>query len=529
MLLSKTVKMKWSPNNKKWYESKGYIFTKWKDEFEVRVEDLSKGSHFDVDIKCDSCGEISNIKWTTYLRYVKEDKKYYCKKCANYLFGKEQRHQTQLINSVSFYDWCYQNLEKSKADEITLRWNYELNEYSPKNISFSSVGINGKGYWFRCLEHFEHKSELKSISTFTSGHDGSIKCNQCNSLAQYMIDEHGIIDITTYWSDKNIISPFEIDHCSRKRFWFKCPDCGYEKLIACCEFIRRGFSCNKCGDGISYPNKIGFNVLHQLNIEFITEYNPKWITPKKYDFYFELNNKQYILEMDGYFHSNYNKMSGQTAEESKAIDDYKDKMAKEHNIEVIRIDCDYQSNNKLEYIKNNILNSSLNDLFDLSKIDWTLCQEYALSNLVIQACKLWNQGTKNINEISEIIKMNGNTVRKYLKHGAKLNWCNYNSKELQKQNHIELVKIIVEKCSKKVYCVELNQIFNSGYDAYRKMKIYHSSINKCCNKKYGYKSAGKHPITGEPLHWMFYEDYLKQQNKQEIISKNIIQKEEVNG
>lgn len=50
MLLTKTILVKWNPSNRKWYESKGYIFSKWKDEFEVKVEDLTNGSHVLVNV-----------------------------------------------------------------------------------------------------------------------------------------------------------------------------------------------------------------------------------------------------------------------------------------------------------------------------------------------------------------------------------------------------------------------------------------------------------------------------------------------
>ena len=81
-----------------------------------------------------------------------------------------------------------------------------------------------------------------------------------------------------------------------------------------------------------------------------------------YDNYFVYNNKEYILEMDGGFHSIDNLMNGQTVEESKSIDDYKDTMAKEHGIEVIRIDCYYKSKDRLEYVKQNIIDSKLNKI-----------------------------------------------------------------------------------------------------------------------------------------------------------------------
>ena len=55
-IISKTVKVKWYPCNKKYYESKGYVYTKMGDEFEVKVEDLQSSSKIKVVYKCDECG-----------------------------------------------------------------------------------------------------------------------------------------------------------------------------------------------------------------------------------------------------------------------------------------------------------------------------------------------------------------------------------------------------------------------------------------------------------------------------------------
>ena len=91
--------------------------------------------------------------------------------------------------SISFRKWCYDNLSKDEADKIMLQWDYKLNItkkgkiISPDDISYSSNGINGKGYWFKCLDHPEHKSEQKRINRFTSGQKGSLSCIQCTVIA----------------------------------------------------------------------------------------------------------------------------------------------------------------------------------------------------------------------------------------------------------------------------------------------------------------------------------------------------------
>ena len=72
--------------------------------------------------------------------------------------------------------------------------------------------------WFKCNEHPEHKSELKSIQHFTSGQEGSMNCKQCNSMGQYIIDYYGEEFLWSVWSDKNIILPFEIAPRSNKKY-----------------------------------------------------------------------------------------------------------------------------------------------------------------------------------------------------------------------------------------------------------------------------------------------------------------------
>ena len=49
MLLTKTVKVKWHSTTKKFYVDKGYVFTNYRDEFEIKVEDLQDYSCFKGD------------------------------------------------------------------------------------------------------------------------------------------------------------------------------------------------------------------------------------------------------------------------------------------------------------------------------------------------------------------------------------------------------------------------------------------------------------------------------------------------
>jgi len=70
-LKSKTIIIQWAVKTRKWYIEKGYKYTKLKDEFEVKVEDLTDCSHFAVDVTCDGCGEpLKPVKWQTYKNHI---------------------------------------------------------------------------------------------------------------------------------------------------------------------------------------------------------------------------------------------------------------------------------------------------------------------------------------------------------------------------------------------------------------------------------------------------------------------------
>lgn len=71
-----------------------------------------------------------------------------------------------------------------------------------------------------------------------------------------------------------------------------------------------------------------------------------------------------------------------------------------------------------------------------------------------------------------------------------------------------------ESHSKKVICLETLQVFPSAKAADKWIGLK-SGVNKCCRGER--KTVGCHPITGEKLHWMYYDEYLKLQEQQNNI------------
>lgn len=69
--------------------------------------------------------------------------------------------------------------------------------------------------------------------------------------------------------------------------------------------------------------------------------------------------------------------------------------------------------------------------------------------------------------------------------------------------------------SRKVICLTTGEIFDCLSDGHKKYNILLTDISACCRGRK--KSAGKHPETGEKLIWMYYEDYVCQNDNGELI------------
>ena len=263
-------------------------------------------------------------------------------------------------------------------------------------------------------------------------------CNACCPSPQKIV-----LGINTIWDKARWMCDLGVSeedakkhtpNCSKKII-VKCPYCGKKKRKTPNDiYSLHSIGCT-CGDGTSYPEKILISLLEQVKINYTNEYKPNWSNRKRYDFYFELNKKKYIIEVNGSQH--YCDKFGSTLEEQQQNDQYKKELALSNGINYyIELDC---RKSDLEWIKNNIINSELNNAFDLTKIDWIKCEEFALSNRIKEVCDYWrihneiNNEDLTTGDLGKEFNLQSQTIRDYLIKGAKLKWCNYNSKEQNKK------------------------------------------------------------------------------------------------
>lgn len=109
----------------------------------------------------------------------------------------------------SFYEWCIDN----NRNDILDRWDYDLNEKLPNKYTYKSHGE----IYLKCPRTI-HSSEKYVIMSITNMNI-KIKCRQCNSFGQWLIDNYGEDALDKYWDyDKNTISPYNLA-CGRKKFY----------------------------------------------------------------------------------------------------------------------------------------------------------------------------------------------------------------------------------------------------------------------------------------------------------------------
>jgi hypothetical protein len=83
MIISEYVSVKWNSKNKSYYVNKNYTYTKMGDSFEVKIEDLLKGSNYDIVVKCDYCDTTTKISYYEYNVNFNNGGKYACSlKCS---------------------------------------------------------------------------------------------------------------------------------------------------------------------------------------------------------------------------------------------------------------------------------------------------------------------------------------------------------------------------------------------------------------------------------------------------------------
>lgn len=419
-----------------------------------KVFDWDKSVGYSVDFIYDDIkGEIKIIDYEKIGQHLKvryQDKDFKIKTnnlqrgSIGGLLNKFSKHFKAEIGQV---------FKDNKRDLIIIEREYRNKELKPDSKG-RIYKKNEKWYKYKCNQCGWKEGWIE---------EGSLVSQVCGCSCCY--GRTAVLGINTIWDTDRWMVDVGISEEDAKKYTsgshqyinVKCPNCGREKEMQIDSIRRRKSICCICSDGISYPEKFMAETLNQLNINYICQLSKKdfdWCDKYKYDFY--LPDYNMIIETHGEQH--YKDCKWTKVKDVVRNDTYKKQLA-EKNILKCKytvVDCRYS---ELDWIKKNILKSRLKDMFDLSNINWLLCQEFALSNLVKEVCDYWNEKKEHekTKDLARIYKISDVTVRKYLNSGSKLGWCDYNGVEEMKKSG----RVIGKMSCKKVGVFKGNTYLNT--------------------------------------------------------------------
>jgi hypothetical protein len=306
---------------------------------------------------------------------------------------------------------------------------------------------------------------------------------------------------------------------SNKQINFRCNSCNYviknKRINSVC---LNGLVCPQCSDGISYPNKLLFNILSQIKDDIIPEYSPEWAIVSDHENKILNGRKFYdacipslncIIEIHGsqhYENSNSTKNHfKKELHEEQENDHIKEKIAKENGIEnyiIIKAD-----KSDFKYIKDNIMNSELIKLIDLDTINWEKAKENSEKSYVKLACEYWKSGLKNTSEIGKIMKLSNVTIVTYLKRGNELKWCDYNPQSESRKGRMEGSVKNQKPVIRFNIDGEFIDEFASAKEVHKRLGISYRKIYYACNNN---------NISGG-FKWMYKNDYQKVNKSQSLL------------
>ena len=441
------------------------------------------------------------------------------------------KHKCGNIKHYKIYESVLKNGPRCGQCEDTINWMYEIGEVMD-NIQITNrkfVVEDGvrrskitKLYQYKCL----HCGFDESVGHYIKGiykneswsPESSIKSGKRCLCCGHVAVQPGINDIQTtdpllvdYFLNKNEAKMYS--RCSDHHIQSKCPICGFiqPNTIKIKQLVLQGKECFNCGSSFSYPEKFMYFMLRQLGVEFIMHKTFDWsknivnddgtIGDKEYDFY--LPGRDIIIETHGRQHYDSNvsfscySARGRTLDEEQANDALKEMLAIQNKYIYIVINSSISTK---EWMTQQIVNSELNNLFDLNNVDWEQCNKDALGdfrlNIILDRM---NNPQIKISELSKKYGFSVSTITRWLKQGSELSGYS-------PRMNIET----------PIYSPELDFAFNNVKQASDKLGMWPAHIYGCLNGRTGCMTAGKHPMTGTPLTWMRwdikqYNEWLKQE------------------
>lgn len=332
------IKVKWHSQNKNHYISKGYAFTKYKDEFLVKAEDLSRSATATVKVICDYCGEEYETAWYHYRDIQDKNEKNACCNCRN-----KKAHENSL---------------KKRQENLYMKALNACNKKGYTLVSKMECIKNNTSYVvYKCPIHGEQKMRINNLINGRG-------CPECSFNArseQYRLSPDEVEKRISVLGGKLLNKEDYINRVERNLI-IECVYCGTPFTTSLVLFTQHGGQlCSNCRDVESAGEKRIRKYLELNNILFEQE---KWfsdcrdIKPLPFDFYLPEYNM--IIEFDGEQHFKEGHFTHSRLSYIQAHDVIKNNYCKNNDIKLIRIP--YYEMSNIERILDNELLISHKDI-----------------------------------------------------------------------------------------------------------------------------------------------------------------------
>lgn len=321
---NQVVQVKWNNNNKDWFESRGYTFTKRYDLFDVMVKDLSQTSKQRVIATCDYCGN----EYETSFAVLFNGRKVIQKDCCPHCTGKKTSEVSKKKRAIKYIGLA----EKAcKENGYTLLTTVDCYTDVKMDIEFICP-IHGR--------------QTMMLDNLIRGH----KCKDCSYEYRGENMRYDIEYVNKYINSINgnkLLNPEDYKGIYTRNLNIQC-FCGNVYTTSFGNYkhanVTTCFSCS-CKESTGEERIRKFLELN--GIDFVQEKrfdDCRDVKPLPFDFYVPKNNL--IIEFDGAQH--FKETYHMDYETTKRHDDIKNQYCKDNNINLLRIP--YWEGNNIESI-----------------------------------------------------------------------------------------------------------------------------------------------------------------------------------
>lgn len=392
------VEIRWSGNNKKWFESKGYEYTKLGDTFMCKVDDLMKSSKVKVEVKCDYCDTRFKKNYKDYQRGLKRINKVCCdnqeckNKKTNDVYRKKIREDQfdkfiKLCNERNFTPLStiddYQNAH-SKLKYLchkhglkeTIFWNFLHNEIGCDECSYELIADSKRYSTEKVIHIIEEKNgnKLLNPNDYLNMYTNNLEilCGSCDSiyttsLSAYVLssgmcrlcanksisenrklNEDELIKRIESKNNNILLNPNDYMNVYEKNLHIICGSCKKEFVSSLNTIDIGSGRCPKCTKKKGEGEYIIEKFLIENNLSYIWQHkfdDCRDILPLPFDFY--LPDYNMCIEFDGQHH--YEPAWGEERFKKTLLHDgMKNNYCRWNNIKLLRIP--YWDGNNIEDI-----------------------------------------------------------------------------------------------------------------------------------------------------------------------------------